>query len=384
MGLFKRTTEESIDPSWARVNGLVIKADAPPQGAPRFGPHSHGTIVVLADVPMHGQRQLSGTFRYAEEHWVVPAMDVPIAINPAAIGPAAIGPAAIDSARSDTFVVDWQAVPSMQQQVASNHPALADPFVASRRIAAAIGITPSEKTASQSERFQAAAAAAATKPAPAGRVRGVAMTVSVRGHYYASGSGGGDGDGGSTGSGVGLTESSAAVLSVAVPGRAPYAVYVPKFKIPRKRISIPGEAMPVLVSATDPGEVEIVWDEMPGLGDQIAAKMADSMRSNSQLAAGLAAQFQAAQAQAMANYPPPPPGTAATPAAYPPAAYPAGIPGAQIPGFTPAGLPPQARQMLVDNLKRSLLYVTDPAQRQLVLNQYRAMGIEVTPEELGF
>jgi len=364
MGLFKRTSADSIDPSWARVNGLVIKADAPPQGAPRFGPHSHGTIVVLADVPTHGQRQLCGEFRYAEEHWVVPAMDVPIAIDGAAFDPA----------QPATFVVDWQAVPSMQQQVESNHPALADPFAASRRIAAAIGITPSAKTASQYERFQAAAAAAATKPAPVGRVRGVAMTVTIRGHYYASG---GD-DGASNGSGVALTESSAAVLSVAVPGRAPYAVYVAKFKIPRKRISIPGEAMPVLVSATDPRDVEIVWDEMPGLGDQIAAKMADSMRSNNQLAAGLAAQFQAAQAQAMANYPPsPPPGDAAP-------AYPAGAPGAQIPGFTPTGLPPQARQMLVDNLKRSLLYVTDPAQRQMVLNQYRAMGLEVTPEELGY
>ena len=151
--------------------------------------------------------------------------------------------------------------------------------------------------------------------------------------------------------------------------------------------SIPGEAMPVLVSATDPRDVEIVWDEMPGLRDQIAGKMADSMRSNSQMAAGLAAQFQAAQAQAMANYPPPP-GAAQSGAAQSGApAYPAGAmpAGAQLPaGFTPAGMPPQARQMLVDNLKRSLLYVTDPAQRQMVLNQYRAMGIEVTPEELGY
>jgi hypothetical protein len=38
---------------------------------------------------------------------------------------------------------------------------------------------------------------------------------------------------------------------------------------------------------------------------------------------------------------------------------------------------------MVENLKRSLLYVPNPAQRQRVLDQYRAMGVVVTPEELG-
>jgi hypothetical protein len=68
------------------------------------------------------------------------------------------------------------------------------------------------------------------------------------------------------------------------------------------------------------------------------------------------AQYQAATDQAMAN----------------PAAF-----------GTPTGMPPAARQMLIDNLKRSLAYVTDPAQRQLMLDQYRTMGLDITPEELG-
>ena len=95
------------------------------------------------------------------------------------------------------------------------------------------------------------------------------MTATIRGRFSSS-----DGsDGGSSGSGVSYTENSAAVLSVAVPGRAPYAVYVPKFKIPRKRLSIPGEPIPVLVSASDPRDVDLRWDEMPSLGDQVAARM---------------------------------------------------------------------------------------------------------------
>jgi hypothetical protein len=49
-----------------------------------------------------------------------------------------------------------------------------------------------------------------------------------------------------------------------------------------------------------------------------------------------------------------------------------------------AGLPPQARQIMIENLRCSLQYVTSPRQRQMMLDQYRAMGIDLTPEELGF
>ncbi|HEY1488998.1 MAG TPA: hypothetical protein VGF84_23020 [Micromonosporaceae bacterium] len=374
MGLFsKRSESESaIDDSWVRCTALVVKADAPPQGAPSFGSDAHGTIIVLVDSARTGRRQLSAAFKYAEDHWVVAGMDIPIAIDPR---------------HPETFVVEWSAVPSMRQQVAADHPALADPFAASRRIAGALGITPSEKTAAMAERFQAALSDAATKPAPAGRVRGVAMTASVRGRFDAGGS---DPDGGSTSSAVTLLSSSQAVLSVAVPGRAPYAVFVPKFKIPRKRLSIPGEAIPVTVSITDPSDVELLWDEMPGLGDQISARMSDSARQNAQLTATLAAQMQAAQARAIAAYQAGP-GAPAPQPGYPPPAqpgYPAATPGypapvAQAGGYVAGTMPPAMRQALIDNLKRSLVYMPDRAQRQMILDQYRAMGLDITLEELG-
>jgi hypothetical protein len=116
--------------------------------------------------------------------------------------------------------------------------------------------------------------------------------------------------------------------------------------------------MPALVSSTDPQKVEILWKEGPDIMAQVAARMADSARGSSQMQADMLQQFQAASQQASAD----------------PAAAAAG---------TPAGMPPQARQMLIDNLKRSLAYVTDPGQRELLLSQYRTMGLDITPEELG-
>ena len=211
---------------------------------------------MLVDAPNIGRRKLSAPLRYADTHWLAAGMEVPVAIDPA---------------HPDTFEVDWPAVPTMQQQAEANHPALADPFAASRRIAAAIGITPSVRTAAHLERFQAAVAEAGSKPTPPGRLRAVAMTVTIRGRFYS----GDNGDGTSSGSGVSYTMNSAAVLSVALPGQPPYAVYVPKFKFARKHLAIPAEPMPALVAAGDPRDVEIRWDEMPGLGDQIAARMAD-------------------------------------------------------------------------------------------------------------
>jgi hypothetical protein len=345
MGLFSKGSRDNsgagtVDDSWIRTSALVIAADAPPEGAPRRGSYSQGTLQVFVDGPNLGRRTLSMPLPYADDHWVVAGMQVPIAIDPA---------------HPETFQVDWPAVPSMRQQAQSNHPALADPFGASRQIAAAVGITPSAKTAARIVRFQAAVAAAATKPAGPGRLRAVAMTATIRGRLVSSG----DADGGATRSGVTVTQNSAAVLSVAVPGRAPYAVYLPKFKFSRKHLAIPGEPMPALVDAADPGDVEILWDEMPALGDQIASRMADAARANQEFQSALGQQFQAAAAQAMSTPPPP-----------------AGMP-------APTGLPPQARQLMIDNLRRSLLYVTDPAQRQLMLDQYRAMGLDLTREELG-
>ena len=338
MGLFdKRAKNDPIDDSVPRSRGLVLAADAPPQGAPSRGRDSQGSIRVLVDTTAGAHQQLTAAFSYADNHWLVAGMDAPLILDPA---------------RPETFEVDWAAVPSMQQQVEANHPALADPFATSRRIAEALGITPSEKTAAQYERFQKAVADAGTKPAPAGRLRAVAIIASVRGRY--SSSDGAD-EGGPTRTSVSLLSNSPAVLSVAIPGEQPYAVYLPKFKVPKSHLTLPGEPMDALVNASDRQDVEILWSEMAGLGDQISARVSDAARASSQLEAAMTQQVEAATAQAA---------TAGAPMAG-------------------AGLSGDARQAMVDNLKRSLVSIPDPATRQQVLAQYRAMGLDITPEELG-
>lgn len=339
MALFgSRKASEPADENRPRATALVITADAPPQGAPRSGPYSQGSIRVVVDTPAAPHRQLSATFRYADDHWLAAGMDAPVFLDPL---------------HPDSFEVDWAKVPTMQEQVAANNPALADPFAAARRIGEALGLTPNEKTAAQYERFQKAVTDAASKPAPAGSLRGVAILASMRGRFES----GGDDDGGSTSADVSMTRDSAAVLSVALPGEAPYAVYLPKFKIPRRQLLIPGEPMDVLVKQTDRHDVEILWSELAGLADQLAARASDSMQANSKLIAAMSEQMEAATAAATAT-----------------------------PGATPmagTGVPAAMRQMLVDNLKRSMINMNDPAKRQQVLDQYKAMGLEITPEELG-
>lgn len=337
MGLFNRkSTGASIDPAWRRAVALVISADAPPEGGPLQRPYGQGVLQVFVETPEWGRRTLSGPLRFADEHWVVPGVELPIAIDPA---------------RPELFAVDWPAVPTMQQLAAANHPALADPFGAARRIAATVGVTPSAATAARQDRFHRAVAAAATRPAPPGRFPAVAMTVTIRGRMSSDS----DGEGGS-GTSLLANPSSAAVLSVSRPGQPPYAVYQPRFAVPRRKRVLPGEPMPATVSATDPSDVDISWAELPGLDDQISARVADAASANAATSAALAQQWQAMTAQAV-NAPAAGAGT---------------------------GLSPQARQLLVDNLRRSLLYVTDPAQRELMLQQYRTMGLDITREELGF
>ena len=50
--------------------------------------------------------------------------------------------------------------------------------------------------------------------------------------------------------------------------------------------------------------------------------------------------------------------------------------------FRFAALAPQMREMMIDNLRRTLRYVADPAQRRMILDQYRALGVDIDGEGL--
>jgi hypothetical protein len=311
-----------------RATALVVEADAPPQGAPPFGRGSHGTVRILVDSGA-GAAPISGTFKYKDDRWLVRGMEVAVTI---------------DRARPDRFEVDWGAVPRMEDRVAANDPTLADPIGAGRRVAEALGLTQADTGRARSERFNEAMEKAAQTPAPAGKRRAVVLVATIRGRFWSEEHGG---------HGVTTERNSAAVLAVNVPGRGPYAVFARKFKFPRLQAEVTGAGLPTLVSESDPNDIEVLWDELPSLGSQVATRISDSLARTSQ-ATAMQEQISGALGQAGTD----PQG------AIPPSG--AGALGA---------VAPQMRQLAADNAKRTLQFVQDPAQRQMLIEQYRAAGI---------
>jgi hypothetical protein len=129
---------------------------------------------------------------------------------------------------------------------------------------------------------------------------------------------------------------SAAVLAVNIPGRAPYAVYVRRFKCEVDLLEPLWMPLPALVSDFDPTDVEIRWNEVPGHDAQMMDRVAGS----------LAAQ----QART-----------------------------AKVDAFAGQALPDtsQMQQLAADSARRALQYVQDPAMRKMLIDQYRAAGIDV-------
>jgi hypothetical protein len=232
----------------------------------------------------------------------------------------------------------------MEDRVAANDPTLADPMGAGRRVAEALGLTQADTGSARSERFNEAMEKAAQTPAPAGRRRAVVLVATIRGRFWSEEHGG---------HGVTVERNSAAVLAVNVPGRAPYAVFARKFKFPHLQADVAGGGLPALVSESDPNEIEVLWDEVPSLGSQLETRMADALARTSQ-ATAMQEQITGTLGQA----------------------------GTDSPGAIPAsgaaaaeGLAPQMQQLAADSAKRALQFVQDPAQRRMLIEQYRAAGI---------
>jgi hypothetical protein len=232
----------------------------------------------------------------------------------------------------------------MADRVATNDPTLADPIGAARRVAEALGLTRADTGSARSERFNEAMEKAAQTPAPAGKRRAVVLVATIRGQFWSEPHGR---------HGVSIERNSAAVLAVNVPGRAPYAVLARKFKFPHLQADVSGAGLPALVSESDPNDIEVLWDELPSLGSQIATRMSDSLARTSQ-ATAMEDQITGALAQAGTD------SQGAIPASG------AGALGA---------LAPQMGQFAAENAKRTLQFVQDPAQRKMLIEQYRAAGI---------
>jgi hypothetical protein len=342
MGLFSGSNQQD-NPPGARAAALVIEAEAPPQNPSLFGSNSTGIVRVLV-YDGAAPRQLASRFRHSEKHWLVRGMEVQVFIDPA---------------KPNEFEVDWDSIPSMQERADANDPTLADPIAAGKRVAMALGLTQADTGTRRQEAFTALMDRSATLPTPSGWTRAVVMVTTVRGRL----SEGGSED--SSVTSITYHRSSEAVLAVNIPGRSPYAVFLPKFKYPNGKSDVSGGGLPALVSMTRPDEIDIQWDEVPSIQTQVSDRIATSSPQRIAQFGDLREQFTQMAQQAMAN---------------PPAATVISDPAA-VPGM--GTLPPAARQLMIDNLKRNLAYINDPSQRQMVLDQYRAMGIDISPGELS-
>jgi hypothetical protein len=170
------------------------------------------------------------------------------------------------------------------------------------------------------------------------------LVATIRGRFWSEEHGG---------HGVTIERNSAAVLAVNVPGRGPYAVFARKFKFPHLQADVAGAGLPALVSESDPNDIEMLWDELPSLGSQVATRISDSLTRTSQ-ATAMQEQISGALGQAGTD---------------PQGAIPASGAGAL------GAVAPQMRQLAADNARRTLQFVQDPAQRQMLIEQYRAAGI---------
>ena len=334
---FKCGGDRVADGDAMRATALVVAADQRPEGG---GPRT-GNVRVVVD-PGARQQVLEAELRLDKERWLVPGMDIEVMLSP----------------DRTTFDVDWDKVPTIEERVAANDPTLADPAGALRKVAHVLGYTQADTGSSRAEHFQQALEEAGRRTPPPGKVRAVVVIVAMRGAM--AGASGPDLIGSDE---VSFQRPSATVLSVNVPGRSPYAVYLRTFKIPRtSRTDYTGAGYPALVSQSDPGDVEILWDEVPSVESQVTDRIASGVALAESRRAAMTEQWQEALAQAGGD--------------------------AAGGGMSPEGgaaladaMGPEMRKLAADSARRALQYVQDPAMRKTMIEQYRAAGIEIPEEE---
>jgi hypothetical protein len=322
-----------------RVTALVVEAQAPFDNKVKIGV---GTRIVKVLVDAGSGPVLAGReLHLGTDHWLVPGMEVPVVVD---------GP-------PDDFEVDWAGIPSMEDRVAANDPALVDPVAAQAKVADALKAAkvapPSTFGHVSADRFKDALATASKEPAPAGKAHAVVYIVSVTTTSTQ------DEDGERT---IKTSGSHRAVLAVTVSGREPYAVYEPKLKISGRVFGIIGGALPALVSTSDPNDVDIQFDALGSFGDQIGNRIAGSMASSAAANQEFEQGMQTRIAEAMKNPPTLPAGAMAGGAAGNP------------------GLTPEMQKMMADNAKLALASVTDPAMRKMLIDQYKLAGITIEDE----
>ena len=348
------------------MTALVIEADDPLDNRVKLGRSSKGQVRILIDAkpsPIYVAR----AFKLDKDHWPVVGMELPVTIDPADPG---------------KFEIRWDEVPSMEERAAGNDPTLADPagakkkaqevLLASGAAGPAGPYAPSGDVRETVVKAQAEAAKqgdgmpdhwqesldkAATESAPAGKTRAVVLFAASEATLKTEG-GSDDGTGGHqfrTRHGK-----HDVVLAVNIPGKEPYAVYIPKFKHKGGKSNAVGAGMPALVSSSDPSDVEILWDELPSVKEQAQETMAEATGVMQDRMAAATQQMNAAMQQ-VSPPPAPPPGEANAP---------------QVPADTP-GVSPQMKEMMLNNAKMAISAAPNDQMRQMIIEQYRLAGIPI-------
>jgi hypothetical protein len=319
----------------ARATALVVSADHPLDNRLMVGQGTRGHVRILVDAGSGQPLQARGSFKLDREHWLVTGMEVPVSVNPA---------------DPDRFEPLWDEIPGIEERVAANDPTLADPIGTGRRVLSvlktagylgpdvaalpgSVGELAREATQAEAsampDRFEEAMKRAAQEPAPPGKTRAVAVIATIAATLT---------DDPNRGARERVTSGKReAVLAVNVPGRAPYATFERKFKRPRDKAQITGSGLPALVSATNPNDVEILWDEVQSIKSQIGQRVSDGLHA-----------AQAGMAQAPTQ-----------------GATPSGAAGADM------------KEMLAQNAKASLSMIKNPKQRKQMIEQLRRAGIEI-------
>ncbi|HEY1485262.1 MAG TPA: hypothetical protein VGF84_04095 [Micromonosporaceae bacterium] len=354
-----------------KVTALVCRAGLRPLNKSMAGYGDWTTVVT--DIG-NGPVRITSMVNLDRDRWLLPGSHVTIDLAPERVG----------EARS--YTLEWDSVPPIQDRVAANDPVVTEPRAAIAAAEAAMASAgrirpmppgktyvprsyPVHNLSAWTAACDEAIAATATQPAPPGRARVVAIVVGLRllmrhenrdifGNRLTGGGEQNLRQGTQYRRPLGGTE---AVFALTAPGRAPRAVFVPKFAAPSaKDVSVQPTIYPFLpatVAADGSGPVEIRWDEVLDLRAQTGQYTG---RAHQQAAAVF-------QAEAESHAPALPPGVTLPAQAFTDAS----ILGKLWPTY-----PPQHQQATLARMHASLSTMP-PELQQAYVTLWRSYGLPI-------
>jgi hypothetical protein len=272
----------------------------------------------------------------------------------------------VEAANPDNYAVDWAATPPMVERAAASELSLVDPMSAKIRVwdaltSAGYRVLAMDHIAPKVAEQAAAAmkaqldaeplafarqlAGITSHPAPSGYQRALVLIATSSSSLVGNWS-----DRAAHRESYGRHS---AVLSVNVPGRRPYALFLPVFDHERRVYASNNPGLPALVSLVDPSDVRVQWDEIPTPRDQ----QQEAKQRRRDFKADMAERRE--QEKGRVGPASPARTTSATPAP------------SQPPPMTP-----ELRAAITANAQNALI-TADSATRRGIIDYYNSIGIEL-------